>query len=211
MDSAQRGWDEKRERQYLFAFLDNRSFTVYFWGLRILNEKPVFMAFHNGELMGGLPGGLVYGEMTPESGSPSRYRTEEFCLVNGIYDISVSYNSSGLGRAEVIESETRPGSIWADSVILADSEDFQSFRVWVNDPSRELFIQASVEAGDLYIKEIQVKTADNSRLYRILCLFLRLALAGVQRQLCILGGVCVNIPLRLLLWGESLCLPLWGC
>ena len=36
-----------------------------FWGLRILNEKPVFMAFHNGELMGGLPGGLVYGEMTP--------------------------------------------------------------------------------------------------------------------------------------------------
>ncbi len=149
-----------------------------FLSLRILNEKPVFMAFHNGELTGGVSGGLVYGEMTPESGSPSRYMTEEFCLVSGIYDISVSYNSSGQGRAEVIESETRPGSIWADSAILADSKDFQSFRVWVNDPSRELSVQASMEAGDLYIKEIQVKTADNSRLYRILCLFLRLALAG---------------------------------
>ena len=49
-----------------------------FLSLRILNEKPVFMAFHNGELTGGVSGGLVYGEMTLESGSPSRYRTEEF-------------------------------------------------------------------------------------------------------------------------------------
>ncbi|MDE7331542.1 MAG: hypothetical protein K2O16_04780 [Lachnospiraceae bacterium] len=159
---------------YYLLFWTIEVLLFIFFSIRIRNEEPVYMDFNAGELTGG----AEYGETAQENGGAFLFRTEELCLTSGIYDISVSYSSSGQGRAEVIESEKSPGSLWADSAKLAEYGDFQSFQVWVNAPSRNLYVQASAETGELYIKEIQIKTADNSKRYRIICLLLKLALPG---------------------------------
>lgn len=174
---------KRRNGSYYLLFWTVEILLFIVFSVRILSEKPVFMDFKTEELMVSPAGGLAsesmeYEEAAPESGMPSLYRTESFSLTGGIYDISVSYNSSGQGRAEVIESEKSPGSLWADSAMLSGYEDLQSFRVWVNDPEKKLYVQTSAESGELYINEIQIKTAGNSKLYRILCLLLKLVLAG---------------------------------
>lgn len=201
---------------YLF-FWTIEVLLFIFFSLRIINEKPVSMEFGAEELAASPADGLGaygsgYDEAVQEGGGPFLFRTEEFCLTNGIYDISVSYSSSGQARAEIAEAEKSPGSIWADSAMLSGYDNFRSFQVWVNDPAKNLYVQVSAEAGELYINEIQVKSAGNSKLYRIICLLLKLALAGgaaavwyfrkslrkTALEITVIGGITLFASLGLL-------------
>lgn len=122
--------------------------------------------------------GRVYGnELDAEDAEePQMLRTEEMYLDKGIYEISVKYSATDGGNINVAGDGKGPKSIWADSVGVSAHDTEKTFHIWANDPLERFRVQITSSGGTLAIQEIDVKTADNSKLYMVTCLFLKLFL-----------------------------------
>lgn len=125
--------------------------------------------------------GRVYGTELNQDNSQdiSALQTEEMSLDKGIYEITVVYAATDGGTVHVSGDGKGPRSIWADDVGLSKNNTETTFRIWANDPLERFRVQITSGGGTLSVREIVVKTADNSQLYRIVCVLLKLMLVNL--------------------------------
>ena len=156
----------------IFSLIEIVLFLIF--GMKIWFEKEIFLDFKSEDFVIDAVDGKDRGnELDVDNTEMSAsLTTEEIYLKRGIYDISIFYDADGTGNINVVGNEIGPGSLWMDYISLSNSDTCKKFQIWVNDPNEKVYFQVNANVGSLRVNEIWVKTAEQSRIYNAVCLFL---------------------------------------
>ncbi|MDO4303556.1 MAG: hypothetical protein Q4D94_06525 [Bacillota bacterium] len=105
--------------------------------------------------------------------------TDSIRLDKGIYDITVRFEASEGGSISVSGNGKGPRSIYADIVWISANDTSKTFQIWANDPLEWFQVKVSSNGGELSVKEVEIRTADQSKSYQMVCWFLKLALVNI--------------------------------
>lgn len=169
----------KKYYYVILSFIELIIFLIV--SISIMKEDKLFFRYEQSTIFADSADGRIYGiELNQDNSQDiSALRTEEMSLDKGIYDITVVYAATDGGTVRVSGDGKGPKSIWADYVSLSKYNTETTFQIWANDPLERVRVQLTSDGGTLSVQEIVVKTADNSKLYRIVCVLLKLMLVNL--------------------------------
>lgn len=169
----------KKYYYVILSFIELIIFLIV--SISIMKEDKLFFRYGQGDIFVDSADGRVYGAELNQDDSEdiSALQTGEMSLGKGIYDITVVYAATDGGTVRVSGDGKGPKSIWADDVGLSQYNAETTFQIWANDPLERFRVQITSDGGTLSVQEIVIKTADNSKLYRIICVLLKLMLVNL--------------------------------
>lgn len=127
-----------------------------------------------------------------ETGMDIGLRTRgDTTLKKGIYDITIGFQSTHGGSAEVFGYTKNTQSMWNETITLAASGDETHFQVWVNEEFDGFNVSVKASEGQMTVEYIHIKTAKNSQLYLLLCLIVKITIGNL-----IIFGVMFRGKLR---------------
>lgn len=101
------------------------------------------------------------------------YTSNPASLEEGIYQITVNYDSSDGGLTNVYCDTHSHKTLICDNPSLSQYENSKSFDIWLNDDVSQLMVEVKADGGTINVSSISVKTQWNSKLYLITCCILR--------------------------------------
>lgn len=146
---------------------------------RIMNKKIVYLFFILAFLLlfmikvigialeDNIDQQLLFDDISFERES-STYFTEHLACPEGIYDISIDYDSDTDFNVEVTAEQISHKTIFADTPSFCSGKAHKTFSVWVNDDCEQMTIKLHGESDNIKINSIRIKSSWNSKLYRII-------------------------------------------
>lgn len=172
---------ERWTKKYYFIFSFLEILLFLFMAISIAGEDKHTFYINSRDIFADSSEGRLYGvELSQESSELySSLQTEKLQLEKGIYDITVTYTATDGGTLNVIADGESPTGMWADNIQLPNTDTERKFSIWANDPLEQVHIQVASNGGALSVQGILIKTADNSGLYRIICVLLKFGLVNL--------------------------------